>query len=160
MEPADHGLGRSRGGLTTKMHLACEQRHTYGRGKDQHIMIPGWPYSFVVALETGRSSWTAPLDALRLAPGDDLAAVTAAQVREVVERLMAAGHWQSGDPDILIVADAGYDGPRLAWSLRHLPIQILARMRSDRVLRRAAPARMPGTNGRPLRHGGEVHLPR
>ena len=26
-EPADHGLGRSRGGLTTKVHLACEQRH-------------------------------------------------------------------------------------------------------------------------------------
>jgi hypothetical protein len=25
-EPADHGLGRSRGGLSTKMHLACEQR--------------------------------------------------------------------------------------------------------------------------------------
>lgn len=26
-EPADHGLGRSRGGLTTKTHLACEQGH-------------------------------------------------------------------------------------------------------------------------------------
>jgi transposase len=25
-EPADHGLGRSRGGFTTKIHLACEQR--------------------------------------------------------------------------------------------------------------------------------------
>jgi len=25
-EPADHGLGRSRGGLTTKIHLSCEQR--------------------------------------------------------------------------------------------------------------------------------------
>jgi transposase len=25
-EPDDHGLGRSRGGLTTKIHLACEQR--------------------------------------------------------------------------------------------------------------------------------------
>ncbi|WP_174501690.1 IS5 family transposase [Streptacidiphilus neutrinimicus] len=25
-EPADHGLGRSRGGWTTKIHLACEQR--------------------------------------------------------------------------------------------------------------------------------------
>ncbi|GGZ01652.1 hypothetical protein GCM10010365_20860 [Streptomyces poonensis] len=25
MEPADHGLGRSRGGLTTKIHLAVEQ---------------------------------------------------------------------------------------------------------------------------------------
>jgi hypothetical protein len=28
-------------------------------------------------------------------------------------------------------------------------------MRSDRVLRRAAPPRLPGTLGRPLRHGGE-----
>ena len=25
MEPADHALGRSRGGLTTKLHLGCEQ---------------------------------------------------------------------------------------------------------------------------------------
>jgi transposase len=25
-EPADHGLGRSRGGLTSKLHLGCEQR--------------------------------------------------------------------------------------------------------------------------------------
>jgi transposase len=25
VEPADHGLGRSRGGLTTKLHLGCEQ---------------------------------------------------------------------------------------------------------------------------------------
>lgn len=25
VEPADHGLGRSRGGLTTKVHLGCEQ---------------------------------------------------------------------------------------------------------------------------------------
>lgn len=39
--------------------------HTYGRGKDEHRMIPGWPYSIVVALETGRTSWTAPLDAVR-----------------------------------------------------------------------------------------------
>ncbi|MFF5206209.1 transposase, partial [Streptosporangium sp. NPDC000396] len=77
------------------------------------------------------------------------------QLREVVERLMAAGQWRAGDADILIVADAGYDGPRLAWLLRDLPVQILARMRSDRVLRRATPARVAGTNGRPPRHGGE-----
>jgi transposase len=25
LEPADHGLGRSRGGLSTKLHLGCEQ---------------------------------------------------------------------------------------------------------------------------------------
>ena len=115
---------------TSPERILC---HTYGRGKDQHIMVPGWPYSFVVALETGRSSWTAPLDAVRLAPGDDAATVTATQLRDVVARLIAAGHWSAGDPEILIVADAGYDAPRLAWLMRDLPVQVLARMRSDRV---------------------------
>jgi hypothetical protein len=137
---------------TSPQRILC---HTYGRGKDQHIMIPGWPYSFVVALEPGRSSWTAPLDAIRLAPGDDLAAVTAVQLRQLIERLIAAGQWTAGDPEILIVADAGYDGPRLAWLLRDLPVQVLTRMRSDRVLRRPAPLRVAGTNGRPPRHGAE-----
>src|SRR4051812_23657250 len=138
---------------TSPERILC---HTYGRGKDQHIMIPGWPYSVVVALEPGRSSWTAPLDAQRLAPGDDAATVTAGQLRQVVERLVAAGQWRCGDPDILIVADAGYDGPRLAWLLRDLPVQVLARMRSDRVLRRAAPPWVPRPHGgRKPRHGGE-----
>jgi hypothetical protein len=129
--------------------------HTYGRGKDQHLMIPGWPYSVVCALETGRSSWTAPLDARRLAPGDDAATVTAGQLRDTIERLIAAGHWQPGDRDILIVADAGYDGPRLAYLLQDLPVQVLVRMRPDRVLRRPAPPHTPGTRGRPRRHGTE-----
>lgn len=129
--------------------------HAYGRGKDQHIPIPGWPYSVITALESGRSSWTAPLDARRLAPGDDAATVTAQQLRELIQRLVAAGQWQSGDPDMLVVADAGYDLPRLAHLLRDLPVQVLGRMRSDRVLRRACPPRVPGTRGRPPRHGGE-----
>jgi DDE superfamily endonuclease len=136
---------------TSPQRVLC---HTYGRGKDTHIMIPGWPYSLVTALETGRSSWTAPLDARRLAPGDDAATVTSRQLREVVQRLIAAGHWQPGDPDIWIVADAGYDGPRLAFLLADLPVRMLVRMRSDRVLRRRAPAE-PAGNGRPPRHGGE-----
>ena len=129
--------------------------HTTGRGKDQHIGVPGWPYSFVVALETGRSSWTAPLDAVRLPPAADLATVTAGQVRDVVTRLIAAGHWKSGDPEIWTVADAGYDAARLAWLLRDLPVRILARLRSDRVLHRPAPPKQPGVLGRPRRHGDE-----
>jgi hypothetical protein len=55
-------------------------------------MIPGWPYSFVVALEPGRTSWTLPLDAVRLGLADDATAVTAAQIRGVVRRLTQAGH--------------------------------------------------------------------
>ncbi|MFK0292819.1 transposase [Streptomyces sp. NPDC090442] len=43
--------------------------HTYGRGQAEHHMIPGWPRSIVAALETGRSSWTTALDAIRLAAG-------------------------------------------------------------------------------------------
>ncbi|MCE7001903.1 transposase [Kibdelosporangium philippinense] len=129
--------------------------HTYGRGKDQHHMVPGWPYSIVAALETGRTSWTALLDAVRLQPGADVAAVTTAQIHEVVERLITTGQWREGDPEILVVLDAGYDAPRIAHLLCDLPVQILGRMRSDRVLRRPAPPRMPGTNGRPPKHGGE-----
>jgi hypothetical protein len=30
--------------------------HTSGRGENKHLMIPGWPYSVVAALETGRAS--------------------------------------------------------------------------------------------------------
>ena len=85
--------------------------HVYGRGKGQAQMIPGWPYSVVAALEPGRTSWTALLDAVRLCPDDDETDVTAAQVRGVVERLAAAGHWSEGDPDILIVFDAGSQSP-------------------------------------------------
>lgn len=51
------------------------------------------------ALETGRTSWTASIDAIRLEPGTDLAAVTAGQVREVLERLIGSGpprHVQAG----------------------------------------------------------------
>lgn len=73
---------------TVPQRVLC---HTYGRGKDTHIMVPGWPYFLVTALETGRSSWIAPLDVRRLAPGDDTATITATQLRDVIGRLITAG---------------------------------------------------------------------
>ncbi len=42
--------------------------HVHGRAKGTAQMIPGWPYSVVAALESGRSRWTAVLDAVRLGP--------------------------------------------------------------------------------------------
>ncbi|MYZ38089.1 MULTISPECIES: transposase, partial [unclassified Streptomyces] len=130
--------------------------HTFGRGEGKHQMVPGWPYSIVAALESGRTSWTAVLDAIRLEPGADLAAVTTLQIRDVVERLVAAGQWHEGDPEILVVLDAGYDAPRIAYLLGDLPVQILGRLRSDRVMRRPTPPRVyDPKNGRPPKHGGE-----
>ncbi len=72
--------------------------HTYCRGDAKHQMIPGRPYSVVAALEAGRTSWIAVLDALRLQPGVDRAAVTSVQLRDVVERLIAAGQWHEANP--------------------------------------------------------------
>src|SRR5215831_3161255 len=143
------------GAATSPGRLFC---HVYGRGKGQAQMIPGWPYSVVAALEPGRTSWTAVLDAIRLGPGDDEAEVTAAQVREVITRLMEAGHWQQGDLPILVIFDAGYDPMRLAHQFTDLPVEILGRLRSDRVLHFPIPPRQPGTNGRPPRHGCEFAL--
>jgi hypothetical protein len=118
--------------------------------------IPGWPYSMIVALESGRSSWTAPLDVLRIGPHDDVTEVTAVQLREVVGRLRAAGQWIDGDPPVLIVTDAGYDVVRLAWLLADLPVQLLGRVRSDRVF--YAPAGRSAGTGRPRRHGAPIKL--
>jgi DDE superfamily endonuclease len=144
------------GAATSPERLFC---HVYGRGKGQAQMIPGWPYSVVAALEPGRTSWTAVLDAVRLGPGDDETEVTAAQIRGVVGRLIEAGHWRDGDPDILVVFDAGYDITRLAFVLAGLPVQLLGRLRCDRVLYfPAPPGRRDGRPGRPPRHGQEFRL--
>lgn len=120
-------------------------------------MVPGWPYSIVAALETGRTSWTALLDAIRLEPGADLAAITADQVRDVVQRLIEAYQWRDGDPEVLVVLDAGYDAPRIAHLLAALPVEVLGRLRSDRVMRKPVPVPWicPPQGGRPPKHGGE-----
>ncbi len=135
---------------TSPERLFC---HTYARGRGQAQMIPGWPYSFIAALEPGRSSWTALLDVTRVRPDDDHCDLAATQLRTVVEGLSTAGHWREGDPEIWIVGDSGYDGPRLAFLLADLPVRILVRLRSDRVLAFPAPPRRPGSRGRGARHG-------
>ncbi|AIA01356.1 transposase [Streptomyces noursei] len=62
----------------------CPERafcHTFGRGEGKHRMVPGWPYSIVAALETGRALWTAVLYAVRLVPGADVAADDGSETR-------------------------------------------------------------------------------
>ncbi|MEO3852039.1 transposase [Streptomyces sp. B8F3] len=78
--------------------------------------------------------------AVRLGPGADLAAVTAEQLRDVVDRLIGARQWMAGDPEVLLVMDAVYEAPRISHLLGDLPVQVLGRLRSNRVMRRPAPA--------------------
>jgi DDE superfamily endonuclease len=119
--------------------------------------VPGWPYSVIVALESGRSSFTAPLDALRLRPSDDLTTVSATQIRDTITQLRQAGQLGPADPPVLVVLDAGYDVTRLAHLLADLPVQLLGRLRSDRVFY-TTPDHPPGRPGRPARHGEQVKL--
>ncbi|WP_443034209.1 transposase [Streptomyces sp. BE147] len=136
---------------------ACSATSTAGR-EQPRSSFPGWPYSFVAVLEPGATSWTAILDAVRLGPVDDATAITAAQLRGVVERLFTAGQWRAGDLTIVIVSDAGYDVTCLAWVLREPPVQLVGRVRSDRVMLLPEPPRMHSVNGRPPKHGSEFRF--
>ena len=138
---------------TSPERLFC---HVYGRTRETDQLLPGWPYQLVAALESGPTSWTALLDAVRLGPAEDATAVTADQLRAVVGRLRAAGHWSPGDPPMLVVLDAGYDVCRLAFLLADLPIQLIGRIRADRVMLTAVAlpaADRRRATGRPRRHG-------
>ncbi|MGO4633054.1 IS5 family transposase [Streptomyces sp. 2RAF24] len=60
-EPADHGLGRSRGGFSTKIHLACEQGQkllsllvTAGQRGDSPLFVPVLEAIRVPRLGAGR----------------------------------------------------------------------------------------------------------
>lgn len=134
---------------TSDDRLFC---HVYGRGdRRTDQLVPGRPYSFVAALETGRTSWCALLDAVRLGPADDATAVTATQLRDVVARLMREGHWHAGDPEILIVMDSAYDVTYLSHAMADLPVVLVGRLRSDRVM-----LRDPGPTGAAPRAAGRA----
>nr|WP_168503913.1 hypothetical protein [Streptomyces sp. S1D4-11]QIY92881.1 hypothetical protein HEP87_00210 [Streptomyces sp. S1D4-11] len=67
--------------------------------------------------------------------------------REVVERLVAAGQWRLGDPEVLVVLDAGHDALSRA---PHGGLDVLPGSRADRGSPPRATAR-PGRDGRPGR---------
>ncbi len=72
--------------------------------------------------------------------------VAAAQIKEVVRRLPAAG------PVPLCVCDAGYDPVQLALDLGATPVATLVRLRKDRCCY-ADPDPATAATGRPRRHG-------
>jgi hypothetical protein len=121
--------------------------------------VPGWPYSFAAALEWGPISWTAPLDAVRLAPLADATQATVDQLARVTAALEQAGHL-GGRPAPLFVFDAGYDLTRISHLAagRDLQVQVLGRVKANRVYRADPVQRPRHLGGRPRRHGDHFRL--
>ena len=127
-------------------HHSCPGSH----GSDG-AAVAGWAFQWLAQLSFAADSWTAPQDQVRVGAGDDATRRAAAQIVAHAARLRAAG--EAGIP--LYVLDAGYDEAPLTWDLRdHLDkVQVLVRLRSDRVLYRDPPPRVPGKAGLPRIHG-------
>ena len=127
-------------------HHSCPGSH----GSDG-AAVAGWAFQWLAQLSFAHDSWTAPQDQVRVGAGDDATRQAALQVMAHSARLRAGG--EEGVP--LYVLDAGYDEAPLTWDLRdHLgTVQVLVRLRNDRVLYRDPPPRVPGRPGRNRLHG-------
>lgn len=111
-------------------------------------IVAGWSYQWLCQLNGDADSWTAPMDIRRIAPAQDVVAVTTRQVRDLLGRL--------GQTTMvpLFVFDAGYDPIALSYELAGDRAQVLVRIKGDRVFYGPAPARRRHAKpGRPPRHG-------
>jgi hypothetical protein len=128
-------------------HHSCPGSH----GRDG-AAVAGWAFQWLSQLSFSPDSWTAPQDQVRAGAGDDADRKAAEQVIAHSARLRADGERRIP----LYVLDAGYAEAALTWDLRDYledRVQVLVRLRNDRVLYRDPPPRIPGRAGRPRRHG-------
>jgi hypothetical protein len=124
-------------------------RHTGGTP-----VVAGWCYEWLMHLSLEQDSWTAPLDAVRLRPGENINAVAVAQIRALLRR-------QAPTAAIpLFVFDAGYDPVQLSLALATTPVAILVRLRSDRCFFADLPPPAQRPVGRPRRHGAKFDCKR
>lgn len=124
--------------------------HSASKHSAGQPIVAGWSYQWIAQLNFDADSWTAPLDAMRIPPTAGATEATEAQIR----RLLGLLKETSSVP--LFVLDAGYDPAALAHGLRDDPVQILVRVREDRVFHAEPPPRPnrpPSSGGRPPRHG-------
>lgn len=101
------------------------------------------------------SSWVDPVDASRVLPGQSHTQVLIRKIDARLRDLVATGRWRAGDPAPLVVFDSGYPAAVPAHALAGRAVQLLGRVRSDRVFRTGPGARKPG-RGRPPRHGARL----
>jgi hypothetical protein len=127
-----------------------------GAGGDKYL--PGWPLSVLTGLHWGSSSWVDAIEARRLRPGEDHVDVTVRQVSDLLADLAATGKRKPGDPPPLVLLDAGYPATGISHALAGQDVQVLVRLRSDRVFYGDPAERAPGQRGAPRRHGQRFAL--
>jgi hypothetical protein len=127
-----------------------------GAGGDRYL--PGWPLSVLTGLQWGSSSWVDAIEARRLRPGEDHAAATVRQVTDLLADLAATGKQRPGDPPPLVILDAGYPATDISHALAGQDVQVLVRLRSDRVFYGDPAERAAGQRGAPRRHGQRFAL--
>ena len=113
-------------------------------------IVAGWSYQWISELSWAPDSWTAPVDAMRIPPDTDATSATIEQIRRLVGLLPKEGEMP------LFVLDAGYDPIAIGHDLAGERIEVLCRIRDDRVFYTDPPPRPnrpAGTGGRPPRHG-------
>lgn len=115
-------------------------------------IVAGWSYQHIVGLLPGFDSWVVPVDLQRMKPSMDATTATIAQVKRVLLRL------PSGREVPLFAFDAGYDPIAIGHGLKDERVEVLVRIRSDRVFYTDPPERQQAQRGRPSRHGNEFRL--
>jgi hypothetical protein len=114
-------------------------------------IVAGWSYQWISQLDFDPNSWCAPADIYRIPPTANSTQATIDQVRQLVESLD-----EPDKPPALLVFDAGYDPIAISHELADCPVEILVRIRDDRVFHGRPPNkpdRPANTGGRPPRHG-------
>ncbi|MBK5224634.1 MAG: transposase, partial [Acidimicrobiia bacterium] len=89
-------------------------------------IVAGWSYQWITQLDWAPNSWTAPVDAMRIAPSTDTTTATIDQVQRLVGLL--GNH---GDVP-MFVFDAGYDAIALGAGLADTRAQALVRISPKR----------------------------
>jgi hypothetical protein len=126
---------------------------TYGHrttpGIPQDGVVAAWEYEWLVDVPAPGTGWILPLDVERRGPSDGTpTAVAIRLLRRVVERRPAAG------PRPVAALDSGYDPVQLTRA--ELPLDLLVRLRSNRVFYRA-PGPYRG-RGAPRKYGDVFRL--
>jgi DDE superfamily endonuclease len=125
------------------------------RGKGGDKFLPGWPYSLLVGVGWGTSSWVDPIEARRILPREDHTDVTVEQITGLLADLRATGRYRRGDPPPLVMLDAGNYATDVSHALAGENVQVLVRLRSTRVFYADPLPRRPGQMGAGKRHGRE-----